>query len=57
MATETGNAKNPCPGALMRKRRTWPPIDPTFEIAPLRFNAPRAWQPQPWALARPVRAS
>jgi|GEM_PF-4335342 len=47
-------AKGPCPGALIRKRQTWPPIDLMQESRTPPFTAPQPWQPRRWDVARPV---
>lgn len=47
MTTDT-RIKNACPGALMRKRQTWPPLTVAHEIERPRFGAPRPWEPQRW---------
>lgn len=48
MKIERANAKNPRPGALVRRRRTWPPFSPPHEVESPRFCAPQPWQPRRW---------
>ena len=47
-------AKGPYPGALIRKRQKWPPINLEQEIRTPPFKAPQPWQPRRWDLAQPV---
>jgi hypothetical protein len=46
MTTET-HRENACPGALMRKRQTWPPPI-AHETRTPRFSAPQPWTPRRW---------
>ncbi len=50
MNTET-HRKGACPGALMRKRQTWPPLIVIYESKRPRFSAPRPWEPRRWQRA------
>ena len=42
------NKAGRCPGSLMRKPRSWPPLCPASPSAAPRFAERHGWQPQPW---------
>lgn len=50
MTTDT-HRENACPGALMRRRQTWPPLIVTHGNERPCFSAPRPWVPQRWQRA------
>lgn len=50
MTTTEIHRENTCPGALMRKRPTWPPRI-AHDTQPPRFSARRPWTPTRWQRA------